>query len=377
VAKYPDIATLHPLGNAGSKELPTGDQSLPLLALEIDGAPAGSPSAQLLGATHGDEQIGAEVALDIAQRVCEAYASRDGSAADALARSVRLVVLPVVNPWGYENDSRLTASGIDINRNFDWAWAYGGDAGKGDHAGQAVEVGLLSADAQAERFALAVTLHSGDYCITLPWDYIPTSSSTYSYTLGEFIDLYSPSYELFVAQAAAYVGLERASASGLSGAFSMIEGCDWYVVCGSYADWLYGTLGCPCYTVELHGERDWTTLQGASLGAKVVQAHEAALIGLLSTAGMGARGRVTDAELGVEGAKVEALALPSTGSRALPSPRPYKPFALTDADGYFFVALSPGNWSLTATKEALVTASPTSVAVGADGYSSNVSLVVR
>jgi hypothetical protein len=330
---------------------------------------------------HGDEQIGAEVALDLARRVCASYAARDGGAADALARSVRLVILPVADPWGYENDRRGNFRGTNINRNFDWAWDYAEASERGAAAGDSPEAAALALDARLERYSLAVALHSGDYRITLPWDYIPTSSSSPSspaqnYSLGEFIDRYSPAYELFVARGAEYVGAVRASGGGPPGVFSMIEGCDWYAVCGSYADWLYMTLGCPCYTVELAAGKSWTTLQGATLGASVLQAHGAALVGLLSSAGMGARGRVATAGgTAVPAARVTATALPAAASRALPDPVPYSAFAVADDEGYFYLALPPGNWSLAATSGGASSAAAR-VAVGAEGYSASIELTI-
>lgn len=36
--------------------------------------------------------------------------------------NTRIIVIPIVNPWGFDNDSRQNSRGVDINRNFDWKW---------------------------------------------------------------------------------------------------------------------------------------------------------------------------------------------------------------------------------------------------------------
>ncbi len=351
-ARHSAIATAKDLGEAGP--------GLPLLALEIHAAGEGSPRAQLVGAMHGDEEIGAELALDLAQKLLESYEANDGSAAARLVASTTLTILPVANPWGYQADMRYQASGTDINRNFDWAWTYGEAwTNKGAAAADAPETKVLVADAKAKHYALSVSLHSGDYCISLPWDYIGTSYSN-------FVADYAPAYPLFLDRGAAYVASVKASGVTGTGSFRWIEGFDWYLVCGSYADWLYMTLGAPCYTIELSPYKSWTSLD-ASYRAPVIKTHEAALIELLASAGLGAGGRVTSSGgSGQAGAKVTATLVP--GARALPPPIDYTCFALTDEKGYFHIALPAGGWSLSASLGSL--ASQTQVAtVGVDGLS--------
>ncbi|MCH8251957.1 MAG: DUF2817 domain-containing protein, partial [Planctomycetes bacterium] len=63
----------------------------------------------VFGGFHGDEPKG----VDAAHRLIEALADRD-----TFGSHEAWVVVPVVNPDGYEDRRRKNANGIDINRNF-------------------------------------------------------------------------------------------------------------------------------------------------------------------------------------------------------------------------------------------------------------------
>ena len=78
----------------------------------INGSSNGSsrPTALLIGQQHGDEPAGAEALLVIAQRLAGA-----GPLAPLLDR-INVVIMPRANPDGAALGRRLSASGIDINR---------------------------------------------------------------------------------------------------------------------------------------------------------------------------------------------------------------------------------------------------------------------
>ncbi|MFZ4616252.1 MAG: M14 family zinc carboxypeptidase [Rectinemataceae bacterium] len=389
-AEYPDHARIVTLGYGGSATSPGGDPSLPVLALEIESPAAKARVAsgsiplhvQLVGVFHGDEQIGAEVALDVAATILASAGT--GSAAEALLDSASLTTIPVANPFAYGADLRTTLAGIDLNRCF--PWPFGWESGSAPDRGYlgVPEARSLADDAVAKRYSMSVLLHSGSYCIAIPWDYIGTTeggSSTYS--LDEYRFRYAPAHPLFVANSAAYAS--RIESVAGSGSFPAIEGYDWYYVGGSYADWLYGALGCPGYTVELDPLKSWTS-RVEEVGTAVIRRHRQALLELLAQAGKGAQGWVRNAAgIGI-GARVEARPI-TAGSRALPAPLAYLAFGLTDASGAFRIALPQGSWRLVATAigtlgldSATTTAGPPSgsadIVVDAAGSSATVSLLL-
>jgi hypothetical protein len=379
-AAHPGIASAATIGLGASLAHPEGDPKLPLMALEIragSSSSPGAPAALLVGAMHGNEEVGAELALAVAEKLCASVG--DGSAADKLASSTALTIIPVANPWGYESGLRENSRGVDLNRNFDWAWAYGGASSeKGVSALSEIESRALVADARAKRYALAVSLHAGSFCISLPWDYLKTSSAGYSAFSGgawpfgifgssEYRSLYSPANALFEAKGAAYASLVGAVSGTTAGSFATTQGGDWYVVCGSFADWLYGILGCPCYTIELSPNQYWAARDHA-MGIEVVQAHETALLGLLASAGMGARGRVVDA-FGAARADAAVTAIPVASSRDVAPAKEYEAFSLSDPEGYYFISLPSGSaWKVGASYGGVASAAQDAI-VGADGYS--------
>jgi hypothetical protein len=70
---------------------------------------AGRPTVLLVGQQHGDEPAGAEALLVVAQELAQ------GRLAPLLDK-INVVVLPRANPDGAERGTRVTASGIDANR---------------------------------------------------------------------------------------------------------------------------------------------------------------------------------------------------------------------------------------------------------------------
>lgn len=55
-----------------------------------------------------------------------------------LRRNVRLVFVPIVNPWGFAHDERENVNNVDLNRNFDYYWENSGgtDPSANNYKGQ-------------------------------------------------------------------------------------------------------------------------------------------------------------------------------------------------------------------------------------------------
>jgi hypothetical protein len=352
-AAYPELASVSALGYGASLSLPGGDPAYHILALELGSAPTGSfrPAVQLVGAIHGDEEVGAELAIAVAEDLCASYGS-DG-ASTRLLDGFTLTVIPVANPWGYELGSRNNALSVDLNRNFPWGWGYEGWDGAAPL--DQPESRVLADNAADKRYTLSIALHTGARRISVPWDYIGTTWSwspqgaINSYTLGDYIDLYSPAHALFAARGAAYAALVESATGSAPGSYPVVQGFDWYFAGGTLADWLYGEMGCAAYTVELSTLKDWKE-RTASQAHALIDEHEAAILALLASAGAGARGRVLDSSGNGAEARVEAR--PSIAAK-VPGPDPveYLAFALSGgSSGRFLVPLPSGYWELTAAR---------------------------
>jgi len=91
-----------------------------ILGRSVDGRPipayhfpGGHETILVLGGFHGDEPK----SVYVAQRLIETLARRNGSGA-ASCDDICWVIVPIVNPDGYERRKRRNANHVDLNRNF-------------------------------------------------------------------------------------------------------------------------------------------------------------------------------------------------------------------------------------------------------------------
>jgi len=106
-AQYPQI-TLKEEGPS------TGD--LPIYSLNM-GKP-GAPLYFIYAAAHGTEWEPAYGVMTFAKRVAE------GRMTDVVdLDKVAIKIVPIFNPWGYDNRRRQNANGVDLNRQGDHRWA--------------------------------------------------------------------------------------------------------------------------------------------------------------------------------------------------------------------------------------------------------------
>lgn len=70
--------------------------------------------------THGWEKSSTETMLMFMQEVCGRW--KENAFYESFIRDVELIIIPVVNPYGFDNDIRKNANGVDLNRNFPVDW---------------------------------------------------------------------------------------------------------------------------------------------------------------------------------------------------------------------------------------------------------------
>jgi protein MpaA len=71
--------------------------------------PLGGPGVLIMGAIHGDEQN----TVDLTRGLIVLLKTRPD-----LCAGRRVSIIPIANPDGYAQDTRLNANGVDVNRNF-------------------------------------------------------------------------------------------------------------------------------------------------------------------------------------------------------------------------------------------------------------------
>ena len=72
---------------------------------------------------HGSEKPCARALFNFMEKVAN---DTDGIFA-WMRNNIHFVIVPVSNPWGYVNNARSNANGVDLNRNFSIYWEYGED----------------------------------------------------------------------------------------------------------------------------------------------------------------------------------------------------------------------------------------------------------
>lgn len=54
------------------------------------------------------------------KKICEEW--KNNKILCELRREFNITVIPIANPWGFDNNSRYNSNGVDCNRNFSWNW---------------------------------------------------------------------------------------------------------------------------------------------------------------------------------------------------------------------------------------------------------------
>ncbi|MGA1793595.1 MAG: M14 family metallopeptidase [Thermoplasmatota archaeon] len=120
----------------------------------------------LVGAHHGDEPDSAETVLAFAHYILGT--SEDGVISEDLLDNINIAVLPVVNPYGLDHNSRYDENGEDPNRDYPFD-----PEGANSHSDG---VPLTTAGAHAVHtlakmypFTIALSFHTGSEGIFTPW----------------------------------------------------------------------------------------------------------------------------------------------------------------------------------------------------------------
>lgn len=228
-----------------------------IYALKIsDNAALDEEEAEVLflGCHHAREWISVEVPFLLARYLLESYES-DAAVRRLVDRS-EVWIVPLVNPDGLEytthfyrywrKNRRLNADGtfgVDINRNYDYAWGYDDDGSSPEPASEIYRGAspFSEPEARAVRdlftgrdFRALISYHSYAQVILYPWGY--TTSPTDKDLLHQ--SLAARMSALIEAVNGRVYGFGPSAASS-------------YLTNGDTTDWAFGTSGIPAFTIEL------------------------------------------------------------------------------------------------------------------------------
>ncbi|CAI0557041.1 unnamed protein product, partial [Linum tenue] len=216
---------------------------VPLWVIEISDKPGeeeGEPAFKYIGNVHGDEPVGRELLIRLANWIC------DNHLKDPLVRSIvensHLHILPSINPDGFALQRRGNAKNIDLNRDFpDQFFPLNDDI----HTRQPETAAVMKWLSEI-RFTGSATLHGGALVANYPWD--GTSDGRKHY--------YScPDDDTFRFLASTYSQSHRNMSLSTEFPGGITNGAFWYPIYGAMQDWNYIHAGCFELTLEVSDDK--------------------------------------------------------------------------------------------------------------------------
>lgn len=270
----------------------------PIWGLEVGCAArgeAGCPAARILGGLHGNECLSVAIVIALMERLVTPAPNDDVEFLGTLLNETTLVFVPLVNPDGYSGVSatRENARGVDINRNFGFAWI-----SEGKRPFSEPETRAVRALSDRYPFQIGLSYHTVARYINGPWNHTPH---------------HPPEAALIEEMAGAYRG---------DSTYETAFGWDWYDIYGDLDDWSLGVWGALNWTVELRSDRELE-----------LELHAKGFDALMSYLFLGLRGTVVDP---ADGRGVSARIETDDGSSPV----------FTGGDGDFHKILLPGSYRL-------------------------------
>ncbi|ODN06398.1 Carboxypeptidase E [Orchesella cincta] len=275
----------------------TSVKGVPLYMIEFSTHPGQheilKPEFKYIGNMHGNEVLGRELLLKLADQLCQGYRAQD-PVIQPLVQKTRIHILPSMNPDGWDlatrrgkNDylvGRSNANGIDLNRDFPDLdrIMFGNEAFHVTNNNHLMDqVQTLDHPIQPETlavmrlimstpFVLSANLHGGDLVVNYPYD------SSRSGADSEYTE--TPDDDTFRYISTAYSRLhptmgdpsrepcDKLDAMNFGKSGGIVNGAKWYSVRGGMQDFNYLSsndfeitleLGCRKYTKEQDLEKEW------------------------------------------------------------------------------------------------------------------------
>ncbi|KAG6673850.1 hypothetical protein I3842_15G012100 [Carya illinoinensis] len=212
---------------------------IPLWVIEISDKPGeqeAEPAFKYIGNVHGDEPVGRELLLFLANWICDNHL-KDPLAA-SIVENVHLHILPSMNPDGFSLRRRGNANNVDLNRDFpDQFFPLNDDVDMRQPETRAIMNWLRDI-----HFTASASLHGGALVANYPWDGTEDKRTNY---FG------CPDDETFRFMASIYSHSHYNMSSSKEFQGGITNGASWYPIYGGMQDWNYIHGGCFELTLEI------------------------------------------------------------------------------------------------------------------------------
>ncbi|KAJ8479602.1 hypothetical protein OPV22_023329 [Ensete ventricosum] len=211
----------------------------PLWVIEISDKPGQEepePSFKFIGNVHGDEPVGRELLILLANWLCDNYMK--DTLATLIVKHVHLHILPTMNPDGFALRRRGNANNVDLNRDFPDQFYPINDI----KYSRQPETRAIMTWVKERHFTASASLHGGALVANYPWD--GSQDTRKQYTA-------SPDDKTFRYMASLYSRSHYNMSMSQEFEGGITNGALWYPIYGGMQDWNYIHGGCFELTLEI------------------------------------------------------------------------------------------------------------------------------
>jgi len=251
--QYPYLVTKYSIGNSV--------QGREILVLKLrynvtEPRPLRIPMVKFIGNMHGDESVGREMIIALAQHLVYNYHS-DDRIADIL-NNTEIHLVPSMNPDGFEAVTRGNYNQVDLNRAFPGQELLDANREKLIENREPEVVAMINWILD-NPWVVSLNLHDGAVVANYPWDQRNQKPWTKSDRFREMIatedDVKTPDNDVFVMLSELYSEKHQTmrNQNHSCGSFErgITNGAEWYEISGGMQDFNYLFTNCLEITLEL------------------------------------------------------------------------------------------------------------------------------
>ncbi|KAJ6216808.1 hypothetical protein RDWZM_007965 [Blomia tropicalis] len=336
----------------------------PLTVIELSTNPGQHqllvPEVKIVANMHGNEVLGREMLLRLADYICTEYLNNNKDIVQLLNRT-RIHIMPSMNPDGWDIAAnnyrssdwllgRANLNGVDLNRDFpDLDVVEFRKGNKEDFVSSLVnhqmqpETRAIVQWILTNPFVLSANLHGGALVANYPYDETPDgSTNTYTpspddQTFKHLARTYASNHKTMAKQSSRCDNDEDFTKQG-----GITNGAAWYSVAGGMQDFNYLASNCFEITLEL-GCQKFPPIEKLPVEW---ENNREALISFIKQAHIGIKGLVRDSNgYSIDGAIIRVQNITNGENRVINHD------LTTTSDGEYWRLLTPGVYEVMATKQ--------------------------